>query len=210
MLARAAAAAARRRRRAGHSALEGAPVQGALIAASAPAGTVALTLDGRDGAARRGRPLPARLRPRRAAERRARRPPRRRPRAAPRRLRVAPRAWPIQHVGMARPAGGPTPEYQRLREGELAADRRGAGAAFAEPGLGAALHLAGAGADQRPVRVAAHLSRRRPRRLSQRRRPRRRRRRARWWRRPTASSRSRRRRASASRAISSSSTTAWG
>ena len=34
-------------------------------------------------------------------------------------LRVAPRAWPIQHVGMARPAGGPTPEYQRLREGEL-------------------------------------------------------------------------------------------
>jgi murein DD-endopeptidase MepM/ murein hydrolase activator NlpD len=34
-------------------------------------------------------------------------------------LTVAPRAWPIQHVDMARPAGGPTPEYQRLREEEL-------------------------------------------------------------------------------------------
>lgn len=35
-------------------------------------------------------------------------------------IAVAHRAWPIQHINMARPAGGPTPEYARLREGELA------------------------------------------------------------------------------------------
>lgn len=35
-------------------------------------------------------------------------------------LQVARRAWPVQHINMARPAGGPTPEYARLREGELA------------------------------------------------------------------------------------------
>jgi len=34
-------------------------------------------------------------------------------------LGVAPRAWAIQRINMARPAGGPTPEYARLREGEL-------------------------------------------------------------------------------------------
>jgi murein DD-endopeptidase MepM/ murein hydrolase activator NlpD len=34
-------------------------------------------------------------------------------------LSVAPRAWRIQHIDMARPSGGPTPEYQRLRESEL-------------------------------------------------------------------------------------------
>ena len=32
---------------------------------------------------------------------------------------MAPRAWTVQHIGMARPADGPTPEYARLRDGEL-------------------------------------------------------------------------------------------
>jgi murein DD-endopeptidase MepM/ murein hydrolase activator NlpD len=36
------------------------------------------------------------------------------------RIAVAPRAWAIQRINMARPAGGPTPAYARLREGELA------------------------------------------------------------------------------------------
>lgn len=35
-------------------------------------------------------------------------------------LAVARRAWPLQRINIARPAGGPTPEYARLREGELA------------------------------------------------------------------------------------------
>jgi murein DD-endopeptidase MepM/ murein hydrolase activator NlpD len=34
-------------------------------------------------------------------------------------LSVAPRAWSLQHIGMARPTGGPTPDYARLREAEL-------------------------------------------------------------------------------------------
>jgi len=34
-------------------------------------------------------------------------------------LEVARRAWSVQHINMARPADGPTPEYARLREGEL-------------------------------------------------------------------------------------------
>ena len=49
-------------------------------------------------------------------------------------IAVAPRAWAIEHVGMARPAGGPTPEYQRLREGELA--RIGAARSQVSPGDG--------------------------------------------------------------------------
>jgi len=98
--------------------LEGSPVQGALIRGTAPAGTVALTLDGRDvPLAADGRfllgfdrdaPAEAVLAARLADGR-----------ELTDTLRVAPRAWPIQHVGMARPAGGPTPEFQRLREGEL-------------------------------------------------------------------------------------------
>jgi murein DD-endopeptidase MepM/ murein hydrolase activator NlpD len=94
------------------------PRQGALVRARAPAGTVALTLDGRDvplapdgrfllgfdrdadGYAR----LVARLGDgREIAET----------------LQVAARRWPIQNINMARPAGGPTPEFRRLREGEL-------------------------------------------------------------------------------------------
>jgi murein DD-endopeptidase MepM/ murein hydrolase activator NlpD len=98
--------------------LEGAPVQGALIRGTAPAGTVALTLDGREV------PLAADGRFLLGLDRDAP------PNAAlvarladgsemSETLRVARRAWPIQHVRMARPAGGPTPEFRRLREGEL-------------------------------------------------------------------------------------------
>lgn len=98
--------------------LDGAPIQGALVRGTAPPGTVALTLDGRevplapdgrfllgfdrDAAARAI--LVARLGD--GSEIRES-------------LGVAPRAWRIQHIGMARPSGGPTPEYARMREGEL-------------------------------------------------------------------------------------------
>jgi len=100
-------------------ALDGAPVQGALLRGQAPAGTVALTLDGRavplaadgrfllgfDRDAAASATLAARLADGgRAVET----------------LPVAPRAWRIQHVDMARPSGGPTPEYRRIRESELA------------------------------------------------------------------------------------------
>ena len=98
--------------------LSGAPVQGALIRGAAPAGTVALTLDGRevplapdghfllgfDRDARTSAVLVARIAD--GGEIRAT-------------LAVARRTWSIQHIGMARPADGPTPEYARLREGEL-------------------------------------------------------------------------------------------
>ena len=98
--------------------LSGAPVQGALIRGAAPPGTIALTLDGREvplapdgrfllGFDRDARPsalLVARTAD--GSEMRAT-------------LAVARRAWSIQHIGMARPADGPTPEYARLREGEL-------------------------------------------------------------------------------------------
>lgn len=99
-------------------ALDRAPAQGALVRGQAPAGTVALILDGRPvplaadgrfliGFDRDSGPA-ARLVARlgdggEIAET----------------LAVAPRAWPLSYVNMARPAGGPTPEYQRLREGEL-------------------------------------------------------------------------------------------
>ncbi len=98
--------------------LSGAPRQGALIRGTAPAGTVALSLDGRavplapdrrfllgfDRDARPGARLVART-------------------AGGEEigvtLAVARRAWSIQHVNMARPADGPSPEYALLREGEL-------------------------------------------------------------------------------------------
>ena len=112
MLAAAAPGAAQQFR------LSGAPAQGALVRGTAPAGTVALTLDGRDvplapdgrfllGFDRDARPS-ARLVARTADGGEI---------AAM--LAVARRAWPVQHVAMARPADGPTPEYARLREGEL-------------------------------------------------------------------------------------------
>jgi murein DD-endopeptidase MepM/ murein hydrolase activator NlpD len=98
--------------------LDGPPVQGALRRGTAPPGTVALTLDGREiPLARDGRFLlgfdrdapPGVLLVARTAdggEIRAT-------------LEVARRTWRIQHIDMARPADGPTPEYARLREGEL-------------------------------------------------------------------------------------------
>jgi Peptidase family M23 len=99
--------------------LVGAPVQGALIRGQAPAETVSLTLD--------GRPVPFAADGRfiLGFDRDAG------PRAiltahfadghdASETLRVAPRAWRIEHVAMARPVGGPTPEYALLRAGEEA------------------------------------------------------------------------------------------
>ncbi|HYN46345.1 MAG TPA: M23 family metallopeptidase [Allosphingosinicella sp.] len=99
--------------------LDAPPVQGGLVRGTAPAGTIDLVLDGnpvplsRDGRfilgfdrdAGPAAVLTARL----AGGSELRRP-----------LAVAPRAWRIQHINMARPSGGPTPEYARLREGELA------------------------------------------------------------------------------------------
>jgi murein DD-endopeptidase MepM/ murein hydrolase activator NlpD len=98
--------------------LDGAPVQGGLIRGSAPAGTLSLTLDGRDvPLAADGRFLlgfdrdspPSALLEARLAD----------GGRIERRLAVAPRAWPVQHVNMSRPSGGPTPEFQRIRESEL-------------------------------------------------------------------------------------------
>ena len=98
--------------------LDGLPMQGGLLHGTAPAGTLSLTLDGRPvPLAGDGRFLigfdrdagpEARLVIRRAGGEQVQT------------LRVAPRAWRIEHVGMARPSGGPTPAFQRLREGELA------------------------------------------------------------------------------------------
>lgn len=98
--------------------LDGLLAQGALVRGAASPGIVALTLDGRDvplagdgrfllGFDRDARPtaiLTARLADGSGFSQT---------------LRVAPRAWRIQHINLARPAGGPTPEYRRLRESEL-------------------------------------------------------------------------------------------
>ena len=96
-----------------------APAQGTLVRGMAPAGTISLSLDGR----------PVRLAPNGAfligfdrdagatamlAARRSNG----RSQTLP--LAVARRPWSIQHVNMARPAGGPSPEYARIRDGELA------------------------------------------------------------------------------------------
>lgn len=94
------------------------PRQGALVRARAPAGAVALGLDGREvplaadgrfllGFDRDAAPT-ARLTARLADGR-----------EVTRVLTVAPRSWPLQNINMPRPTGGPTPEYRRLREGEL-------------------------------------------------------------------------------------------
>lgn len=95
------------------------PAQGALLRGVAPPGVVALALDGRDlplaqdrrfllGFDRDAGPE-ARLTIRFANGR-----------EASETVRVAPRPWALQRINMDRPRGGPTPEYQRLREGELA------------------------------------------------------------------------------------------
>jgi hypothetical protein len=96
----------------------GRPVQGALLRGTAPAGTISLSLDGRDV------PLAADRRFLLGFDRDARPTARLVARTADRSeieamLAVAPRAWSIQHIDMARPADGPTPEYARLRDHEL-------------------------------------------------------------------------------------------
>ena len=99
--------------------LDGALVQGALVRGVAPPGTQGVALDGRpvplapDGRFLLGldRDAPAALRlSARLAD----------GREIVRDLAVARRAWRIEQLGMSRPTGGPTPEYQRLRDGELA------------------------------------------------------------------------------------------
>jgi murein DD-endopeptidase MepM/ murein hydrolase activator NlpD len=99
--------------------LGGALRQGALVRGAAPAGTVALSLDGQpvplaaDGrfllGFDRDAPATARLVARLADGT-----------EISRRLEVAPRAWRIERLGIARPGGGPTPEFRRLRDAELA------------------------------------------------------------------------------------------
>jgi len=95
------------------------PVQGALAIGTAPAGTVALSLDGRDvPVAPDGRFLvgfdrdaatSARLVARLADGR-----------ELVESLAVVRRAWRLERINLPRPTGGPTPEFQRMRAGELA------------------------------------------------------------------------------------------
>jgi len=99
--------------------LDGPIRQGALARGTAPAGTTALSLDGRfvpmapDGrfllGFDRDAPASARLAVRLADGR-----------EIVRILAVAPRRWPVERLSMPRPSGGPTPEYRILRDGELA------------------------------------------------------------------------------------------
>jgi murein DD-endopeptidase MepM/ murein hydrolase activator NlpD len=99
--------------------LTGATVQAGLVRGVAPAGTVSLELDGRPvPLARDGRFIlgfdrdaapTARLTARLADERVIRQP-----------IAVGRRTWRIQHINMARGTGGPSPEYARIREAELA------------------------------------------------------------------------------------------
>lgn len=99
--------------------LTGNAAQASLIRGVAPAGTVALTLDGRPvPLARDGRFIigfdrdapPAALLAARLADGRVIRLP----------VQVARRTWRIQHINLARGTGGPSPEYARIREAELA------------------------------------------------------------------------------------------
>ncbi len=119
------------------------PAQGALVRGVAPPGTRELRLDGRavpvapDGrfliAFDRDAPAVAALSGRVSGMRVT----------VP--IEVIRRRWSIQRINMARPAGGPTPEYARLREGELAriaaarargSDSRGWAQAFIWPARG--------------------------------------------------------------------------
>ena len=93
--------------------------QGRLVRVTAPAGTASVTLDGRavplapDGrfllGFDRDAPATAWLVVRFGDGRESRTS-----------LSVAPRAWALELVGLDRPSTGPTPEFQRLRDGELA------------------------------------------------------------------------------------------
>ena len=99
--------------------LQGTVQQGALVRGTAPPGTLSLSLDGRPVPLApdrrfllgfdRDAPSTARLAARLGSGR-----------EIVRVLAVAPRAWRIERLGIARPSGGPTPEFQRLRDGELA------------------------------------------------------------------------------------------
>lgn len=99
--------------------LDGEPEQGALLRGVAPAGAVSIRLDDREVPVApdrrfilgldRDAPPAMRLAARRADG----------VEIDVRTLTVARRAWPIQNVDMARPSTGPTPEFARLREGEL-------------------------------------------------------------------------------------------
>jgi murein DD-endopeptidase MepM/ murein hydrolase activator NlpD len=99
--------------------LTGSAAQAGLMRGVAPAGTVALTLDGRavplaedgrfilgfDRDAGPTASLAARLADGRVVSQS---------------IPVARRSWRIQHINMARGAGGPSPEYARIRAAELA------------------------------------------------------------------------------------------
>lgn len=115
----AAAAALQAPVSAGAFALEGRLVQGGLVRGTAPPGTVRLMLDGKPVAMAPDRHFligfdrdqgGQALLVAEAAD----------GRQTLETLRVAAAAWKIERIGMARPPGGPTAEYLRLREPELA------------------------------------------------------------------------------------------
>jgi murein DD-endopeptidase MepM/ murein hydrolase activator NlpD len=98
--------------------LSGAQVQGGLLRGVAPAGTAVLTLDGRDvpmapdgrfiiGVDRDAAPVLRLVARNSGGAERAET------------LRIASRSWRIQHINLPRPATGPTPEFQRIREREM-------------------------------------------------------------------------------------------
>lgn len=99
--------------------LDGRPEQGALLRGVAPTGAASVALDDREVAVApdgrfiigfdRDAPPAMRLAARRADGQEINVQP----------LAVARRAWPIQNIDMARPSTGPTPEFARMREGEL-------------------------------------------------------------------------------------------
>jgi murein DD-endopeptidase MepM/ murein hydrolase activator NlpD len=98
--------------------LAGPPVQGGLVRGTVPAGTRTLLLDGVEvPIAPDGRFLIGFDRDAAASARLVARLADGREVASV--LAVAPRAWRIQSINMARPSTGPTAEFQRLREGEL-------------------------------------------------------------------------------------------
>ena len=99
--------------------ISGEPVQGSLLRGRAPQGTVALTLDGQSiPFAADGRFLLGIDRDAAAQMRLVSRLADGREIAHP--IAVAPRAWRLERLGIARPTGGPTPAFQRLRDPELA------------------------------------------------------------------------------------------
>lgn len=99
--------------------LSGPLTQGALVAGHAPPGTLRLTLDGKVvpfdpqgrfvlGLDRDQAPLALLVAVAGNGT------------AVQQWLRVAPRPWRIEHINQDRPSTGPTPEYQKFRDGELA------------------------------------------------------------------------------------------